>query len=150
MKTEFKVSDSVRVIRNIRNDGTYPGIDRGKILVQKGSLGYVQSIGTFLQDQIIYAVHFLDINKVIGCREEELLSKDSAWKPSLFEYRDKVTPNKILTVKNKIIARPGDVAEVLKVLPYSFDDDQAEIQYHVRFSGHTLQLPELVLQHINS
>ncbi len=41
---------AVRVIRNVRNDGTYPGMDTGDFLVRRGSVGYVVNVGTFLQD----------------------------------------------------------------------------------------------------
>ncbi len=146
MLPHFKFGESVRVTRNVRNDGTYPGIGIGKMLVRRGSVGYVRNIGTFLQDQIIYSVHFMDINKVIGCREEELIGKDDPWTPSRFEFRDKVTTNKILTVKDKIIAKPGDVAEVLKILPGFVEDKQGEMQYHVHFPGHTLQVTESMLE----
>ena len=44
----------------IRNDGTYRGHDIGDVLVHKGDVGYVRSIGTFLQQFYIYAVEFTD------------------------------------------------------------------------------------------
>ena len=37
----------VRVIRNIRNDGTYPGEAVGALLVRRGTVGYVRDVGTF-------------------------------------------------------------------------------------------------------
>ena len=46
----------MRLIRNVRNDGTFPGMDVGKLLVRRGSVGYVRDVGTFLQDQLIYSV----------------------------------------------------------------------------------------------
>jgi hypothetical protein len=49
----------VRVLRNVRNDGTFPGLNLGAPLVRRGSTGYVCDLGLFLQDQIIYTVHFL-------------------------------------------------------------------------------------------
>ena len=33
----------------IRNDGTYNGKDIGEVLVNKGEIGFITSIGTFLQ-----------------------------------------------------------------------------------------------------
>ncbi len=147
----FKHGEAVRVIRNIRNDGTYPGLSTGKILVKRGNVGYVQNIGTFLQDQIIYSVHYIDVNMIIGCREEELIRKADNWVMSRFEFRDKVTTNKVLTVKGKVIASPGDVAEILKVLHEPATTDQsemakAEFSYHVHFPGHTLQVRESMLE----
>ena len=146
MLPRFEFGESVRVIRNVRNDGTYPGMEIGDMLVKRGSVGYVQNVGTFLQDQIIYSVHFMDVNKVIGCREEELIGEKDAWTPSRFEFRDKVTTNRILTVKGEVIARPGDVAEVLKVLRDPDEAAEGEMQYYVRFTGHTLQVGESMLE----
>ena len=146
MLPRFEFGESVRVTRNVRNDGTYPGMEIGEMLIRRGSVGYVQNVGTFLQDQIIYSVHFMDVNKVIGCREEELIGETEPWKPSRFEFRDKVTTNRILTVAGEVIARPGEIAEVLKVLRDQDESLESEIQYHVRFPGHTLQVSESMLE----
>jgi len=152
MLPRFEFGEAVRVIRNVRNDGTYPGMDTGEILVKRGSVGYVQNVGTFLQDQIIYSVHYIDVNMVIGCREEELIKETEHWAPSRFEFRDKVTTNRILAVNGEIIASPGDVAEVLKVVSEpAVDQDEdgmepVEVQYHVRFPGRTLQVGESMLE----
>ena len=74
LEPRFACDDAVRVIRNIRNDGTYPGQLTGALLVRRGSIGYVRHIGVFLQDQIIYTVHFLEAgNRIVGCRETELI-----------------------------------------------------------------------------
>ena len=59
MITRWDLGDDVRVIRNVRNDGTYPGEPVGALLIRRGSTGTIIDIGTFLQDQIIYTVHFL-------------------------------------------------------------------------------------------
>ena len=154
MLPRYEFGESVRVIRNVRNDGTYPGMEIGDMLIKRGSVGYVQNVGTFLQDQLIYSVHFIDGNIVVGCREEELISTDEVWTPSRFEFRDKVTPNRILAVKGEIIARPGDVAEVIKVLsPLQMSDDpnhnsgaEPVFHFYVRFPGHTLQVSEAMLE----
>ncbi len=66
MCPEFDYGDRVRVLRNLRNDGTYPGMDVGKLLVRRGSVGFVRDRGTFLQDQIIYSVHFRADDKLVG------------------------------------------------------------------------------------
>jgi nitrogen fixation protein NifZ len=145
MFPRFDFGAGVRLTRNVRNDGTYPGMEIGQMLVKRGSVGFVQNVGTFLQDQIIYSVHFLDINRVIGCREEELIGEDEAWNPSAFEFRDKVTSHKILVVNNRVIASPGDEGEIVQVLGKTSD----EYQYHVRFPGHTLQVGESLLQRLD-
>jgi nitrogen fixation protein NifZ len=138
----FNNDDEVRVIRNIRNDGTYPGEKIGNLLIRRGSIGYVRSRGTFLQDQIIYEVHFVEQGMVVGCREEELISANEEWVPSRFEFREKVKSNKLLAVKGEVIARIGDIGEVIKVLRWQDDG----VAYHVRFPGHTLLVPEASLE----
>ena len=142
MLPRFDYGDEVRVTRNVRNDGTYPGIDTGTLLVRRGSIGHVVNVGTFLQDQIIYTVHFLDSSKMVGCREEELIAASEPWIPNLFEFRDKVTPRLPLAINGEVIAKPGDAGEVEKLIR----DMPNGIHYHIRFAGRTLLVPEASLQ----
>jgi len=131
----------VRVVRNVRNDGTYPGLDTGAPLVRRGSVGHVVDVGTFLQDQIIYSVHFLDIGKIVGCREEELIPSDAPWTPSLFEFGDKVASRVRLAIGGEVIVEPGTRGEIVKVLR----EEGEEVQYHVMFPKKVLQVPESAL-----
>lgn len=57
---------------NIRNDGTFRGKEIGELLVQKGDVGYVASIGTFLQQYYIYGVDFYERGNMVGMRSREL------------------------------------------------------------------------------
>jgi nitrogen fixation protein NifZ len=68
----FDIGDKVRTSKVLKNDGTFVGQDIGVILAKKGEIGYVVSVGTFLQNSYIYAVHFLHSGFVIGCRKREL------------------------------------------------------------------------------
>ncbi|MBW4631061.1 MAG: nitrogen fixation protein NifZ [Iphinoe sp. HA4291-MV1] len=68
----FNIGDKVRLRKVIKNDGTFPGQDIGVILAKKGDIGYVASIGTYLQRSYIYAVHFLDRGFIVGCLKKEL------------------------------------------------------------------------------
>jgi hypothetical protein len=77
----FTFGDEVRVTRAIRNDGTMPGYTRGQLLVRRGSTGFVREWGVFLQDQIIYQIHFLDGDIVVGCRAQELIPAGQPWMP---------------------------------------------------------------------
>jgi len=61
---------------NVRNDGTFPGKEIGDPLVGRGEIGYVASIGTFLQRYYIYAVDFVDSGHRVGMRSRELVSID--------------------------------------------------------------------------
>lgn len=72
----FELGEKVRLRKQIKNDGTFPGRDIGEILAKKGEIGYVASIGTFLQRSYIYAVHFLEKGIIVGCREKELESAE--------------------------------------------------------------------------
>ena len=144
MYPRFDYGDSVRVTRNVRNDGTFPGLDVGAPLVRRGSVGYVVNVGTFLQDQIIYTVHFLEEGRMVGCRQEELIRGDEEWVPSRFEFRDKVAARVALSVGGQVLVEAGAQGEVIKVLR----EDENGVQYHVRFPGRTLQVPESVLDHL--
>jgi len=141
MRPVFDYGDEVRVLRNVRNDGTYPGKEMGAPLIKRGSVGYVQSVGTYLQDYIIYAVHFLPEDILVGCREEELIFASEPWVPSAFEFRDKVKTKTRLAVKGEVLVDQADEGEVLKVLR----DMPNGVHYHVRFPGRTLLVPESAL-----
>jgi nitrogen fixation protein NifZ len=60
----------------VRNDGTFNGKDIGDVLVSKGDIGYVVSIGTFLQQFYIYAVEFTEHGYRVGMRAKELMTLD--------------------------------------------------------------------------
>lgn len=137
----FDYGDTVRVTRNVRNDGTFPGLDTGNLLVRRGSVGHVVNVGTFLQDQIIYTVHFLDLGRMIGCREEELIGAQAPWTPSRFESREKVQARVTLVSGGRIMAAAGTQGEVLRVERESL----GVVHYEVIFPGHVLRVPESAL-----
>ncbi|MBB4382576.1 nitrogen fixation protein NifZ [Bradyrhizobium sp. SBR1B] len=68
----FSFGQKLRANRVIRNDGTYPGKQIGDVLVKKGEIGYVVSIGTFLQQFYIYGVEFLESGRRVGMKRKEL------------------------------------------------------------------------------
>ncbi|RAM50102.1 MAG: nitrogen fixation protein NifZ [Hapalosiphonaceae cyanobacterium JJU2] len=68
----FEIGDKVRLRKQIKNDGTFPGQEIGTILAKKGDIGYVVSIGSFLQRSYIYAIHFLETGFIVGCKKKEL------------------------------------------------------------------------------
>jgi nitrogen fixation protein NifZ len=136
--------DTVRVVRNVRNDGTFPGVDTGQLLVRRGRIGYVREIGTFLQDQIIYSVHFLEEERIVGCREEELIDIDEPWVESRFEVRQRVRAARPLAIRGEIRVPLGSRGEILNV-------DRAATPgplYHTHFDclpGNPLLVPEAAL-----
>lgn len=68
----------------VRNDGTYRGREIGEVLVNKGDIGYVTSVGTFLQQYYIYAVDFVATGCLVGMKGRELMSLDKL-PPELIE-----------------------------------------------------------------
>jgi nitrogen fixation protein NifZ len=149
MNAQWEYGEAVRLTRNVRNDGTYPGLDPGDFLVRRGSIGYVVDVGTFLQDQVIYSVNFIDEGKIVGCREEELIGADDPWNPSRFEFREKVRAAKQLAVGGKVLVDIGATGEVIKVIR----DAPGGVAYHIHFDslpGRVLQIQEAILEPINA
>jgi len=142
MLPKYEFGDEVRIIRNVRNDGTYPGVPTGTLLIRRGSTGFVTNVGTFLQDQLIYTVNFLEQNKIVGFREEELIGIAEPWIPSKYESREKVRSKITLTVRGQVRVTPGMEGEILKV----FRDESDGVQYHVIFHDQVLQVPEASLE----
>jgi nitrogen fixation protein NifZ len=68
----FEYGEKVRSLKNVRNDGTFPGRDIGDVLCKKGEEGYVVSIGTFLQQFYIYGVEFISTGYRVGMKAREL------------------------------------------------------------------------------
>ena len=68
----FTFGEKVKAKRTIRNDGTYAGKEIGEILAKKGEIGYVVSIGTFLQQFYIYGVEFVSTGYRVGMKRKEL------------------------------------------------------------------------------
>ena len=144
MLPRWEEGDAVRVTRNVRNDGTFPGANIGELLVRRGRIGHVRDVGTFLQDQIIYSVDFLDDGRVVGCREEELIDIDEPWVESRFEVRQKVRAARALAIRGEVRVPVGSCGEILNV-----DRSAATgVLYHTHFDclpGNPLQVPEAAL-----
>lgn len=136
----FEFGEAVRVTRNVRNDGTYPGMEIGELLIRRGSVGNVIEVGTFLQDQVIFTVHFLQYGRMVGCRLEELIGADEPWQPSRFEFRDKVSCAVDLAIQGKILVAKDSIGEIVKVIR-----DAEPVQYHVLFKDRVFQVPESAL-----
>jgi nitrogen fixation protein NifZ len=140
----FASGDEVRVIRNIRNDGSFTQIDKGELLIEAGALGIVRSYGYFLQDQIIFQVFFPSINRVIGLRDNEVIDAELAWIPCHFHSLDKATLTLSLSIQQQIIARKGDQVEVQRsyrnLVDGSLDYEIAVGEHHVKVAAHVLSV----------
>lgn len=153
LNSRWQYGDDVRVIRNVRNDGTYPGMATGAPLIRRGSVGTVVDVGTFLQDQIIYSVHFLTDDRIVGCREEELIDLSEEWVPSRYEFREWVCLGVELPLADGTRLASGARGEILKVLRAAGTSERTPVAYHVHFAdlpGRLLQIPEALLVPLSS
>lgn len=142
MRPSFEYGAEVRLLRNVRNDGTYPGKAVGELLVKRGAVGCVYDVGTYLQDQLIYRVHFLEENKTVGCREEELIPASDPWVISEFEYSETVLARVNLSVRGELVVAVGTKGQITRVLR----DLPGGVQYQVHFgNGRVFQVPEPAL-----
>jgi nitrogen fixation protein NifZ len=73
----FDYGEKVISTKNVRNDGTFCGAEIGQLLVKKGDVGYVKSVGSFLQQFYIYGIDFIDRGYVVGMKGRELRSLDA-------------------------------------------------------------------------
>jgi nitrogen fixation protein NifZ len=73
---QFAYGEKVRATKMVRNDGTFHGSEIGDLLVKKGDVGYVASIGTFLQQFYIYGIDFVERGYIVGMKARELQSLD--------------------------------------------------------------------------
>lgn len=147
MLPRFEYGDEVRLIRNVRNDGTYPGAAVGELLLRRGAVGCVYDVGTYLQDQLIYRVHFLDSGRTLGCREEELIPASEPWVQNRFEFRDRVRVRCALKLEGELIAHPGDQGEIENVLRDGEADEA--IHYNLRINGRSILIPERALEAVD-
>ncbi len=85
----FKFGERVVARTIVRNDGTFEGKDIGYLLVSKGDIGYVTSIGTFLQQFYIYAVDFPAHGYKVGMRAKELMSLDDIPEDILTQFGER-------------------------------------------------------------
>jgi len=85
-QAKFGVGQKVKLLSDIVNDGTYPHSPIGTLMMPKDSIGYVRSVGEFLQVIRVYEVHFFGVEsapvEIVGCREHELEAME--------DYRDEV------------------------------------------------------------
>ena len=98
--------------------------------------------------QIIYAVHFLDEERIVGCREEELIDIDEPWIESRFEVRQKLCAAVPLAIRGEVRVPVGSRGEVLNLER----EEGKPVAYHVHFDclpGNPLLVPEGALREID-
>lgn len=141
---KFGYGCKVRVVENIRNDGSFPGCKKGALLVRRGATGYVRQSGVHLQNQIIYQVQFLNRGLTIGCKESELMDAELVWQPNQFEYGDKAALTLSLSQEGEIVANKGSVVSVLAVRR----DARSMPSYRIQYGELDVEVPERALTQV--
>ena len=146
LSAKYEYGHQVRLIRNVRNDGSVAGAAKGALLARRGEVGYVRHAGMFLLDQVVYQVHFLDRNTILGCRETELIDAALPWVYNRFEYGDAVELALSLSRAGHLLASKGTPVSVLGVYR---DEQDGSVEYRVQLADQELILPERALQPAN-
>ncbi|MBZ7750561.1 nitrogen fixation protein NifZ [Klebsiella michiganensis] len=136
MRPKFTFSEEVRVVRAIRNDGTVAGFAPGALLARRGSTGFVRDWGVFLQDQIIYQIHFPESDRIIGCREQELIPITQPWLAGNLQYGDNVACQMALAVNGEVVVAVGQRGRI-----EATDRGETGDSYTVDFSGRWFRVP---------
>lgn len=135
----FEVGDKARVVRTVRNDGSYQqGLKKGECLVQAGSVGFVRSFGYYLQNKVVYRVYFPDVDREIGVKSEELIDAKLAWYPNPYHLKQRVILASSLAHHGQLIASKGDEVTVIRI---ERDLESGKLRYQVQFSGRWVWLP---------
>ena len=142
----FNYGQAVRLVCNIRQDTYQNDEKRGQLLMRRGSIGYIRHAGLYKQDQVIYQVHFLEDNRVIGCRESELKDAHEAWQGNLFEYGDCAILTVKLKLEGSLIGKPGDQVSIIAVNR----EDQSDISYRVQLAEYDIDVPERALAQVDA
>lgn len=101
-KPKFHIGQRVKLLKDIKNDGTYPFGAVGTLLMSAGSVGNVRKVGEFLQTIRVYEVHFTNLDmpvEIVGCREfelqplEEFIDEEEEDREWFENYRSKKSKN---------------------------------------------------------
>ncbi|MBI4666234.1 MAG: nitrogen fixation protein NifZ [Nitrospinae bacterium] len=111
---KFQVGDCARLLYDIVSDGTVYGMRRGELIQRAGAVGYVKRQGWFL-DSLVYDIHFMDGDKIIGCREHELQEGLKPWAPPLFAKGELVKSPLGLT-KNGVEMAPAGATGTIRAV----------------------------------
>ncbi|MDF0535871.1 nitrogen fixation protein NifZ [Shewanella sp. A32] len=110
--SRFDNGSEVRVVRDVRNDGSFYGLEKGELLVAEGAVGMVRSFGWFLQDQIIYEVFFPHNGRQIGLRDVEVIDAALPWQPCRFRSLDIAQLALSLRIEGAVVAHKGALVQV--------------------------------------
>ncbi|MBI5588189.1 MAG: nitrogen fixation protein NifZ [Deltaproteobacteria bacterium] len=114
----YEIGEHVRLLFDVKSDGTVQGRKRGEMLLNAGAEGYVKGRGNFLMDEVIYDIHFVKEDIIIGCREKELALFDKPWSPAAFSMGDNVVAAFDLISRGALLAEAGAHGTVTAVLSH--------------------------------
>ena len=72
---KFGVGQKVKLVKDVVNDGTYPHAPIGTLMMKEGSIGYIKSIGEFLQVIRVYEVFLMPNKNALHVLHYHLLQK---------------------------------------------------------------------------
>lgn len=144
LNPKYEYGSEVRLTCNVRNDGSFVNSNKGECLMRRGETGYVRHAGLFLQETVVYQVHFMASNQIIGCKESELILASEPWTFNEFEYGDKVQLTVPLAMDKQRIANSGDAVSIIAVQREQQADEQL-IYYRIQINEHDVMVPERAL-----
>jgi len=130
METRYRNGEEVRLLYDIVGDGTVHDVGRGAPLMCAGATGFVKHSGPYLDD-LVYDVHFLEADRIVGCREKELIPADHPWSRPAYERSQTVVAAMELASQGTTLAKQGTTGKVSAV---RFVEGKGYV-YEVSFDG---------------
>lgn len=130
MQPRYRNGDEVRLLYDIVGDGTVHDVSRGAPLMTAGATGFVKHCGPFLDD-LVCDVHFLEADRIVGCREKELIPADHPWSPPVYLRSQPVVAAVELASQGVTLAKQGTPGKVTAV---RFVEGKGYV-YEVAFDG---------------
>ncbi|MBF0274340.1 MAG: nitrogen fixation protein NifZ [Nitrospinae bacterium] len=127
--SRFQQGSKVRALYDVVNDGTVYGAQRGELIKEAGAVGYVKQFGELISG-VVYDVHFLDDDRLIGFREHELISGELSWSPAQHQKGSSVFA--IMELASKTGNVPKDTLGTVVGVRYH---ESHGYVYEVRFHG---------------
>ncbi|WP_052074610.1 nitrogen fixation protein NifZ [Shewanella mangrovi] len=141
----FAPGAEVRVVRNVRNDGSFFGIEKGELIVAEGDIGIVRKHGWFLQDQIIYDVFFPETGQLVGLRDAEVIDASLPFTPCRFRMLDFAQLTLSLASQGELLARKGDRVQVTWI---DRDLTSGELSFTIKVADNEVQVPARALEDV--
>ncbi len=135
MRPRFTFSEAVRVVRAIRNDGTYAGLPSGALLV-RGAASAMSATGSILAGPDHLPDPLPDCDRVVGCREQELIAGDRPRLAGNLQYGDSVICQTALAMQGEMVVSVGQLGRI-----EATDRGEHGDGYIVDFGGRWFRVP---------